>query len=97
LPILTIKPGFVFLGWSLAIGDASQIIDETFVVDNGLTIKLYPIWEKTTNPVVLLNQYLALGFERVESYTYEIIVFTTLMGMAVVGLLVYRKRVTYGA
>jgi hypothetical protein len=78
-------------------GDASQIIDETYVVANGLTIKLYPIWEKTTNPVVLLNQYLALGFERVESYTYEIIVFTTLMGMAVVGLLVYRKRVTYGA
>ena len=97
LPTLSIKPGYVFLGWSLTMGDASKIIDETYVVANGLTIKLYPIWEKTTNPVVLLNQYLALGFEQVESYTYEIIVFTTLMGMAVVGLLVYRKRVTYGA
>ena len=97
LPSLAIKPGYVFLGWSLAMGDASQIIDETYVVTNGLTIKLYPIWEKTTNPVILLNQYLALGFEQVESYTYEIIVFTTLMSIAVAGLLVYRKRVTYGA
>jgi uncharacterized repeat protein (TIGR02543 family) len=97
LPTVEVKPGFIFLGWSLAVGDASQIVDENFLVENGLTIKLYPIWEKTTNPAIILNQYLALGFEQATSYTYEIIVFTSMILMGVAGLMIYIKRESYGA
>ncbi len=97
LPTLSIKPGYVFLGWSLAMGDASQIIDENYVVGNGLTIKLYPVWEKTNNPSILLNQYFALGLERIESYTYEVIVFTSIMAIGFTGFITYRKRVAYAS
>jgi uncharacterized repeat protein (TIGR02543 family) len=96
LPTVEVKPGFIFLGWSLAVGDASQIVDEDFMVENGLTLKLYPIWEKTSNSAIIFNQYLALGFERATTYTYEIIVFTSVMMMAVAGLMIYIKRESYG-
>jgi uncharacterized repeat protein (TIGR02543 family) len=97
LPTVEVKPGYIFLGWSLAVGDASQIVDENFLVENGLTIKLYPIWEKTTNPAIILNQYLALGFEQATSYTYEIIVFTSMMLIGIAGGLFYIKRESHGA
>jgi hypothetical protein len=87
------KPGYVFLGWSLAMGDASQIIDATYVVPNGLTIKLYPIWEITNNPSILLQQYLSVGLRTLESYHYEVIVFSSLMVLALSGMILYRKRV----
>ena len=93
LPTVTMKPGYVFLGWSLAMGDASQIIDATYVVPNGLTIKLYPIWEITNNPSILLQQYLSVGLRTLESYHYEVIVFSSLMVLALSGMILYRKRV----
>jgi uncharacterized repeat protein (TIGR02543 family) len=96
LPTVEVKPGFIFLGWSLAVGDASQIVDEDFMVENGLTLKLYPIWEKTSNSAIIFNQFLALGFERATTYTYEIIVFTSVMMMGVAGLMIYIKRESYG-
>jgi uncharacterized repeat protein (TIGR02543 family) len=95
LPTVEVKPGFIFLGWSLAVGDATQIVDESFVVENGLTVRLYPIWVKTSDPALILNQYFALGVEQIQSYTYEIIIFTSLMLVGISGFIFYIKKETY--
>jgi uncharacterized repeat protein (TIGR02543 family) len=95
LPTVSVKPGYIFLGWSLAVGDATQIVDESFVVENGLTVRLYPIWVKTSDPALILNQYFALGVEQIQSYTYEIIIFTSLMLVGISGFIFYIKKETY--
>jgi uncharacterized repeat protein (TIGR02543 family) len=95
LPTVEVKPGFIFLGWSLAVGDATQIVDESFVVENGLTIRLYPIWVKTSDPALIMNQYFALGVEQMQSYTFEIIMFTSLMLVGIAGFIFYIKKESY--
>jgi uncharacterized repeat protein (TIGR02543 family) len=95
LPTVSVKPGYTFLGWSLAVGDATQIVDESFVVENGLTVRLYPIWVKTSDPALILNQYFALGVEQIQSYTYEIIIFTSLMLVGISGFIFYIKKESY--
>jgi hypothetical protein len=95
LPTVSVKPGYTFLGWSLAVGDATQIVDESFVVENGLTVRLYPIWVKTSDPALILNQYFALGVEQMQSYTYEIIIFTSFMVACIAGFIFYIKKESY--
>jgi hypothetical protein len=95
LPTVAIKPGYIFLGWSLAQGDANQIIDETYIVPNGQTIRLYPVWEKTNDASILFSQWMHVGSSTIESYTYEIIVFSATMLLGISLFIGYRKRVTY--
>lgn len=92
LPDVAVKPGYLFLGWSLAEGDASQIIDETYVVPNGETIRLYPIWEKTNDASIILRQWIDYGSQHIQSYTYEVIVFSTTMILGILLFIGYRKR-----
>jgi uncharacterized repeat protein (TIGR02543 family) len=93
LPELPIKAGYVFLGWSLAPHDASQIIDETYVVPNGQTIRLYPVWEKTNDAAILFSQFVSLTSQSIQSYTYEIVVFSTTMVLGLALMIAYKKRV----
>jgi uncharacterized repeat protein (TIGR02543 family) len=53
LPVPPEKEGYIFLGWSLAPNQKDQLIDSNSIVANGLTIKLYPIWEKTSSSMAL--------------------------------------------
>jgi uncharacterized repeat protein (TIGR02543 family) len=96
LPQLEMKAGYIFIGWSLSPGDANQIIDEDFIVPNGVNLRLYPIWETITNPTQLLNQYLYLSIQTLQNYTYEIFVFTSLILVGFSMLMVYRKRIHDG-
>lgn len=96
LPVVAVKPGYVFLGWSTIMGDATAIIDENYVVVHGQTIRLYPIWEKTSQPLVLLAQYVQLGFQSMQDYTFETILFTLVLLTGVTMAVIYRKREQYG-
>jgi uncharacterized repeat protein (TIGR02543 family) len=97
LPTVAIKPGYIFLGWSLVQGDASQIIDGTYIVPNGQTIRLYPIWEKTNDASILFSQWMHVGSSTLESYTYEIIVFSMTMLVGISLFIGYRKRVAHAS
>jgi uncharacterized repeat protein (TIGR02543 family) len=93
LPDVPIKAGYIFLGWSLSPHDATQLIDETYVVPNGQTIRLYPIWEKTNDASILFSQFVSLTSQSIQSYTYEIVVFSTTMVLGLALMIAYRKRV----
>jgi hypothetical protein len=67
------------------------------VVENGLTIRLYPIWVKTSDPALIMNQYFALGVEQMQSYTFEIIMFTSLMLVGIAGFIFYIKKESYAS
>ncbi len=54
LPTLNMPEGYQFLGWSLAPLDTNQLINETYIVPNSETLKLYPIWIQSSN-LTLLN------------------------------------------
>jgi uncharacterized repeat protein (TIGR02543 family) len=96
LPVVAVKPGYVFLGWSTIMGDASALIDDTYVVAHGQTIRLYPIWEKTSEPLLLIAQYVQFGFQSIQDYTYETILFTLVILTGVAMAIIYRKREQYG-
>ena len=96
LPTLAIKAGYIFLGWSLAPHDATQIIDASYVVPNGQTLRLYPIWEKTNDASILFGQFVQLTHQSIQSYTYEMIVFSMTMLLGLGLMIAYRKRVAYG-
>ena len=57
LPVPPEKEGYIFLGWSLVPNQKDQLIDSNSIVANGLTIKLYPIWEKTSSSMTLQSLF----------------------------------------
>jgi hypothetical protein len=51
LPNLPVNPNYVFLGWSLAPLDETQLINETYIVPNVETLMLFPIWIENHSPL----------------------------------------------
>ncbi len=55
LPTLPVNPNYDFLGWSLAPLDETQLINETYIVPNVETLRLFPVWIENHSPIQTLK------------------------------------------
>jgi uncharacterized repeat protein (TIGR02543 family) len=96
LPTVTMAEGFNFLGWSLTMNDSTNLIGNDFIVDNSLTMQLYPIWSTSTptNPINLLIK----AVNEPMNATFEIFVFasTLFIGLGL-SILTIMKRNQHGS
>lgn len=96
LPTVTMAEGFNFLGWSLTMNDSTNLIGNDFIVDNSLTMQLYPIWSTSTptNPINLLIK----AVNEPMNATFEIFVFasTLFIGLGL-SILTILKRKQHGS
>lgn len=96
LPTVTMAEGFNFLGWSLTMNDSTNLIGNDFIVDNSLTMQLYPIWSTSTptNPINLLIK----AVNEPMNATFEIFVFasTLFIGLGL-SILTIMKRKQHGS
>lgn len=96
LPTVTMAEGFTFLGWSRTMNDESDLIDASYIVDNSLTLQLYPIWT-TASPTSPINLLLRDNIEPINA-NFEVFVFvsTILFGLSLTTLTII-KRKTHGS
>ena len=92
LPTVTMAEGFTFLGWSLTMNDPNDLIGNDFIVDNSLTMQLYPIWStsSSTSPVSLLFKETITPLHA----TFEIFVFaaTLIIGLSLTTLTIIKRK-----
>jgi hypothetical protein len=91
LPTVESKPGYTFLGWSLSPNNPSQIIHESTVIENGLTIRLYPIWSKTSTPS-LISQLSTQLFNQPSVDWVDMITFATIVVFSGIMLGIYVRK-----
>jgi uncharacterized repeat protein (TIGR02543 family) len=91
LPTVESKPGYTFLGWSLSPNNPSQIINESTVIENGLTVRLYPIWSKTSTPS-LISQLSTQLFNQPSVDWVDLITFTTIVVFSGIMLGIYVRK-----
>jgi hypothetical protein len=84
------KEGYTFLGWSLSPDDPSKLVDETTIIENGLTIRLYPVWTK--NSVALLNQPWIESLRDHSIELMDIITFTSVLLLGAIMLGFYVRK-----
>lgn len=98
LPTLLMPEGFTFLGWSLAPLDPSQLIQETYIVPNSETLRLYPIWIQTSDGNVInpLFEQNAINNSSMDDaiFTFSI---TIGIGMMLFVTAYVKQKETYGA
>ena len=90
LPSVDTKEGYTFLGWSLSPDDPSKLVDETTIIENGLTIRLYPVWTK--NSVPLLNQPWIESLMDPSIELMDIITFTSVLLLGAIMLGFYVRK-----
>ena len=91
LPTVESKPGYTFLGWSLSPNNPSQIINESTVIENGLTVRLYPIWSKTSTPS-LISQLSTQLFNQPSVDWVDMITFATIVVFSGIMLGIYVRN-----
>ncbi len=92
LPTVTMAEGFNFLGWSLTMNDPTDLVGNDFVVDNSLTMQLYPIWS-TSTPINPINLLIKEVNEPMHA-TFEIFVFasTLFIGLGLTTLTILKRK-----
>jgi uncharacterized repeat protein (TIGR02543 family) len=92
LPTVTMAEGFTFLGWSLTMNDPSDLIDNDFIVDNSLTMQLYPIWS-TSSPTAPISLFIKETIVPLNA-TFEIFVFaaTLMIGLGLTTLTIMKRN-----
>jgi uncharacterized repeat protein (TIGR02543 family) len=91
LPTPPEKTNYIFLGWSLLANDPSGIINESTIVENGLTIRLYPVWSKTTTINSFMLGPIHLNPNNL-SFLFEISIFSILIVISIIGAVTYWRK-----
>ena len=91
LPIPHTKTGYTFLGWSLVANSKDDLISSSTVVENGLTIRLYPIWEKAPTSLLTIQGWVNKDSSSGLSLV-DLITFSTLMSLGVFMLWSYVRK-----
>ena len=92
LPTVTMADGYTFLGWSLTMNDPNDLIDNDFIVDNSLTMQLYPIWS-TSSPTAPISLLVKETITPVNAM-FEIFVFasTLIIGLGLTTLTIIKRK-----